>query len=305
MRRRKPNKELGFLALGLLVLGLIGLAGWYLSRHPAAVLSPAGVIASKERRLLITGVLLSVIVVVPVFVMTIAIAVKYREGNHEKRKVAYTPDWDHSRLFEGLWWGIPCAIILVLTIITWVSSYGLDPYRPLASRNPPLTIEVVALDWKWLFIYPGQHIATVNLAEMPVNVPVAFQITSDTVMNSFWVPRLGGQIYAMPGMNTQLHLMATQQGSFAGSSANISGQGFADMTFTAKAVSQSAFNAWVHQSQLGVLALTNAAYAKLGHPTNGYPVTTYASVANGLYNDIIMKDMTPVPSSGSSGAYTP
>lgn len=292
---KKSKRPLKVVVLALPVLLILGLLTWYLNGHTVAVLEPAGPVAMKERNLMTVALLLSVIVVVPVYVMTVLIALKYNERNHEARKVKYTPDWDHSRLFESIWWGIPIAIIAVLSVITWNSSHALDPYKPLADTTQPLTVQVVALDWKWLFIYPQQHIASVNLVEMPVNTPVDFQITSDTVMNSFWIPQLGGQIYAMPGMDTQLHLMADKTGSFYGSPANIAGSGFARMTFTAKSVSSNDFTTWVQRAQASNQHMTLDAYNALAKPSDSNPQVQYSHPADGLFPGIINKYMAQTP----------
>jgi len=197
----KKLKLVGFL---LLSLGVVLLVAGYLHGHSIAVLNPQGFIANKERGLIVTITLLMLIVVIPVFALTFAIAWKYREGNTAAR---YSPEWDHNRWVEAVWWAVPLVLITVISMISWSSSHELDPFRPLRSANPPITIQVVALQWKWLFIYPDQNIATVNFVQFPANTPVDFQITSDAPMNSFWIPQLGGQIYAMAGMSTQLHLM--------------------------------------------------------------------------------------------------
>jgi len=208
----------------VLLLGIVLLFATLIRGHTVAVFDSKGLIADKQRRLIITTVLLSLIVVVPVYVMAFAIAIRYRDSN---KTAKYTPDWDHSRILEFIWWAVPCAIILVLAIITWNSSHDLDPFKALKSDKKPLTIEVVALQWKWLFIYPEQGIASVNLVGLPVDTPINFEITSDAPMNSFWLPQLGGQVYAMSGMSSELHLMADEPGTYNGVSANISGEGFA------------------------------------------------------------------------------
>lgn len=292
---KKNKRPIKAVVLALPVLLILGLLTWYLNGHTVAVLEPAGPVAMKERNLMTLAIIMSVIVVVPVYVMTVLIAWKYHERNAESRKVKYTPDWDHSRLFESIWWGIPIAIIAVLSVITWNSSHALDPYKPLANTTQPVTVQVVALDWKWLFIYPQQHIASVNLVEMPANTPVDFQITSDSVMNSFWIPQLGGQIYAMPGMSTQLHLLADKTGSFYGSPANIAGNGFARMTFTAKAVSSSDFATWVSHAQASRQQLSTAAYAALAKPSDNNPQVQYSHPADGLFTSIIAKYMAQSP----------
>ena len=294
------GKRLAAIALILFIVGgMVGAIAWYVHGHNIAVLQPAGEVGRRERNLILVALLLSVIVVVPVYIMTIGIALKYREGNHKdpKKKVKYEPDWASSRVYEAIWWGIPLVIITILSIITWYTSHSLDPSKPLASNVRPLTIQVVALDWKWLFIYPEQRIATVDYAEFPNNTPVDFEITSDTVMNSFWIPSLGSQIYAMPGMSTQLHLMANKIGSYRGSSANISGSGFAGMVFTARSASSADFSSWVNTVEASPQYLTPTTYKTLAEPTKGYAVQYYASVTDGLYDTIVMKYMSPMPSS--------
>jgi cytochrome o ubiquinol oxidase subunit 2 len=177
--------------------------------------------------------------------------------------------------------------------VAWHSSHEYDPYQPILSNNAPITIDVVALDWKWLFIYPQQGIATVNMIEVPVNTPVHFQLTADAPMNSFWVPNLGGQIMVMPGMQTQLNLMATNAGTYSGLSGNMSGKGFAGMKFSVKVVSQDDFSSWVQSVQQHSNSLTQSAYRELALPSENNPVATYAPIDLNLYNSIIMNYMTP------------
>ena len=274
----------------LVVLGIVALLAAYLHGHNIAVLEPAGPVAEKERNLIIIGILLSAIVVIPVYIMTLAIAWKYRESN---TKAVYKPDWDHSRLYETVWWGIPIVIISILSAIAWQSAHELDPFRALVSKIQPLNVQVVALDWKWLFIYPQQNIASVNLLGIPENTPINFDISSDTVMNSFWIPSLGGQIYAMPGMSTELHLMASKTGTYYGSSANISGTGFASMVFSARSMTTTGFDNWVHAAQSSPDHLTMAAYSQLARPSEYNPVAYFSSVANSLYNTTVVKYMMP------------
>lgn len=280
-----------FVVVGLAVVAAVAVAAWYLHRTDIPVLEPRGTIAARERNLIIFTFLLGLLIIIPVFLITVVIAWRYREGN--ARKAKYTPDWDRHRVAEAAWWGIPILIISILSVVTWMSTYALNPFKPLASSTKPITIEVVSLDWKWLFIYPAQNIAAVNFFQIPVNTPVNFEITSDSVMNSFWVPQLGGQIYSMPGMSTQLHLMATSAGSYNGSSANISGSGFASMTFVAKASSPTDFNDWVQSIKHSPSQLTQANYHRLAQPSKNNPVTYYSSAASNLYDMIIMKYMMP------------
>jgi cytochrome o ubiquinol oxidase subunit 2 len=200
---------------------------------------------------------------------------------------------------ELIWWAIPLEIILVLGALTWSSTHELDPYRPLTASTTPMVIEVVALDWKWLFIYPSLGIATVNEVDFPIGTPLEFHITADAPMNSFWIPQLGGQIYAMTGMVTQVHLIADQPGSFNGYSANYSGDGFADMKFVANAKPTSDFNAWVaavKQTPHPLLLDTYNTLAKPGTTT----VTTYAPIEKNLYNSIVMKFMSAPQGTGTA-----
>ena len=285
MSKRKALWSAAFAA----VILLIGCA--YLSRRTIAVLQPAGTIAGQERSLMLTAVALGMVVIIPVYILTIVIALRYRAGSRHAKK--YSPSWDHSRLLEGVWWVIPLVIITILSVITWHSSYSLDPFKPLPASGKPLTIQVVALDWKWLFLYPGEHIASVNQVHLPINRPVTFDITSDTVMNSFWIPQLGGQIYAMPGMSTELHLMAGKPGTYDGSSANISGNGFAGMAFTAKTEPQQDFDAWAARSAKSSDRLTLASYSQLAKPSRNNPVRTYVLGTSNLFEYTVMKYMEP------------
>jgi len=230
------------------------------------------------------------IVVVPVFGLLVLFAWKYRASNTKAR---YTPDWDRNRLAEIVWWLVPSLLILVISVITWNSSHQLDPYKRLDGNAKELIVQVVALDWKWLFIYPEQHIASVNFVQFPSDMPVDFEITADAPMNSFWIPRLGGQIYAMPGMSTQLHLMASTNDSFKGSSANISGTGFASMKFAAKSSSQADFDKWVQSARQSSAMLDTATYNELAKPSSNNPAFYYAWAQDGLYNNVIMKYMSP------------
>jgi cytochrome o ubiquinol oxidase subunit 2 len=230
------------------------------------------------------------IVVIPVFILTGYIAIKYREGNKSAR---YSPDFDHSPLVEGLWWAIPFIIIAILSVMAWNSSHSLDPFKPITSDKEPLKIQVVAMQWKWLFIYPEQGIASVNMAHLPVDRPVNFEITSDAPMNSFWIPQLGGQIYAMAGMRTKLHLIADTPGYYHGQSANISGSGFAGMTFTARACQPPDFEKWLAEVKNSSQDLTMANYDQLAEPSKNNPASYYSQADDGLFDAVIAKYMSP------------
>ncbi|MEI9913845.1 MAG: ubiquinol oxidase subunit II [Candidatus Saccharibacteria bacterium] len=283
------NKKYSISLIIVIAATVASLATIYFRHHTVAVLQPRGPIALQERNLMLTAFGLMLIVVIPVFVITFFIVYKYREGHHGK----YKPDFDHSNLLESIWWLIPTILIVVLSVITWHGTYKLNPYNKIASKQPNLNIEVVALDWKWLFIYPNQNVASVNSLVIPVNTPVTFYITADAPMNSFWIPQLGGQIYAMPGMDTQLNLMATSPGNYYGSSANISGTGFAGMHFDTHAVDTTSFNSWVSSANKAKVSLTSDEYNKLDQPSINNAVSYYSKPDPNLYTSIINKYMAP------------
>jgi cytochrome o ubiquinol oxidase subunit 2 len=283
----KKNKALVLGILGLIVL-VVGV--FYLKNANFAVLQPAGTVGQKERNLILFALMLSVIVVAPVFILLTTFAWKYREGNE---KASYAPDFASSRKLESIWWGIPFAIIFILSIVTWNSSHDLDPFKPLSASGRTMHIQVIALQWKWLFIYPDNNLATVNFVQFPVGTPVDFEITSDAPMNSFWIPQLGGQIYAMAGMSTHLNLMASKAGDYSGKSANISGKGFAHMTFTARASSQDDFYNWSTASSQKNNPLSLATYDQLSKPnTLAHPIF-YSAVDATIYNTVVNKYMGP------------
>ncbi len=276
----------------LLSLGIIFVGTIWFQKSDIAVLNPQGIIAVKERDLLVTATLLMLIIVIPVFLLACFIVWKYRTSNH---KATYMPDWDFNALAETAWWGLPCVIIFFLSVITWKSSHDLDPFKGLSDINTkPLTVQVVALRWKWLFIYPEYNIATVNYLKFPEKTPLNFEITSDAPMNSFWIPHLGGQIYAMPGMKTKLHLMADGIGEYNGASANLSGIGFSGMKFIAKSVSKSDFQNWVQSVQGSSNTLDFQSYKRLLEPSENNPESSYSLTQNGLFDWIIMKYMMPM-----------
>ena len=267
-----------------------GLVVLLLRNSNFAVLDPKGPIAQSQYDLLIFGTVLSTFVVVPVFALTYGIVMRYRT-NHQTAN--YSPEWDGDKRLELIWWLVPLALITVLGVVIWTSSHRLDPSKALASSKPPVTIQVVALQWKWLFIYPDYNIATVNYIQFPEDTPVNFVLTADAPMNSFWIPQLGGQIYAMPGMSTKLHLLADDPGEFRGSSANLSGEGFAGMKFTAKASSQADFETWLKTVQQADVNLAKADYDKLAQPSKNNVVSTYSAVERNLYGLVLQKYMPP------------
>lgn len=258
-----------------------------------ALLNPKGLIAADEKHIMIVAVLLMLLIVVPVIVMAYVIAWRYRASN---TKAQYSPTWSHSNLIEIICWSIPCLIIGVLGTVTWISTHQLDPYRPLDNQTQkPLVIQVVALEWKWLFIYPEQHIATVNELAFPANVPVEFDITAEGPMNSFMIPQLAGQVYAMAGMRTKLNIIANEPGTYHGLSTNFSGNGFSDMNFDVQVGSTADFNAWVAKVKASPLQLTDSVYAALVTPSEKNAVAYYADNNTTLFDNTIMKAMMPMP----------
>lgn len=250
------------------------------------LLDPKGQVGVEEKSLIITAILLMLIVVVPVIIMTIVFAWRYRASN---TKATYAPDWAHSNKIEVVVWTVPILIILVLGYITWTSTHSLDPRQPITSDQPQMTIQVVSLDWKWLFIYPEQGIATVNELAFPANVPVRFEVTSASVMNSFFIPQLGSQIYAMAGMKNTLHLIADHEGNYRGLSANYSGHGFSGMRFNASVTSQEKFNEWVQQVKQSAAGLDAEKYAALEKASQNNPVERFGAVTPNFYDSIVEK----------------
>jgi len=272
--------------VGAVILLLVA----YLSTHNVQIFNPKGTIAHQERNLILTAFALMAVVLVPLLITAYIFAWKYRAGNKHSK---YDPD-ENYKLKGGLLWAvIPFLVCCGLAVIIWKGAHNLDPYKPLQSSVKPITIKVVALDWKWLFIYPDQNIATVNFIQFPAQTPVNFELTADAPMNSFWIPQLSGQIYAMPGMVTQLHIMADGPGEYSGQAAEINGDGYSGMRFVARSSSQADFNNWVNEVKQLPTALDWKTYNTLAQPSQNNPQAFYSSVDSDLYNKIIMKYMAP------------
>jgi cytochrome o ubiquinol oxidase subunit 2 len=259
----------------------------------AVVLNPAGDIAAQQGDLVVTATLLMLIIIVPVILLTLLFAWKYRQGNTEAE---YDPDWHHSTSLELVIWTVPLMIIIALGALTWISTHKLDPYRPLdridATRAlpadaRPLEVQVVAMDWKWLFFYPEQGIATVNELAAPVDRPILFKLTATSTMNAFYVPDLAGMIYAMPGMQTELNAVINKPGVFHGLASHYSGAGFSGMTFKFHGLSEEEFEQWVAKAKSEGKALTRDAYLNLVKPSERNPVERFATVDEGLYDKVL------------------
>ncbi|MBV8683883.1 MAG: ubiquinol oxidase subunit II [Caulobacteraceae bacterium] len=299
-RARKSREDLNLkrapgtrrVAGTLTALCLAGLGGCKMD-----VLNPAGRLAVEERDLILFATGLMLLIILPVIFTTLYFAWKYRASN---RNAKYDPSFEHSGRLEVLIWGAPIAIIVVLGTVTWITAHRLDPYRPLdrstlgpAAAVQPLEVDAIALDWKWLFIYPQQGVATVNELVLPVNRAVTFKITASSVMNAFFVPAMAGQIYAMPGMQTQLHAILNKPGVYKGFSSNYSGAGYSDMNFRVEGLQVADFDRWVSTVQSGAGRLDRVTYAGLAKPSINEPVRTWARVDRGLYGAIVEQCAEP------------
>lgn len=257
----------------------------FLAGCSSALLDPKGQVGAEQRTLILTSFGLMLIVVIPVIAMTMLFGWRYRRSNSVAK---YTPDWAHSNLIEAVIWIVPCAIIVVLALLTWKTSHSLDPHKPLESDVEPMEIQAIALDWKWLFVYPEQGIASVNELAFPVDTPVRFRVSSGTVMNAFFIPRLGSQIYAMAGMDNDVHLIANEVGVYPGRSTNYSGAGFSGMVFDAHVTSNEDFDAWVAEVAQSPNTLSYPeGYEALAEQSEFNPVEYFSSVTPEFYERLV------------------
>lgn len=257
----------------------------FLAGCSSALLDPKGQVGAEQRTLILTAFGLMLIVVIPVIAMTLLFGWRYRRSNDMAK---YMPDWAHSNVIEAVVWIVPCAIIAVLALLTWKTSHTLDPHKPLESDVAPIEIQAVALDWKWLFIYPEQGVASVNEVAFPVDTPVRFRVSSGSVMNAFFIPHLGSQIYAMAGMDNDVHLIADEIGIYPGRSTNYSGAGFSGMTFEAKVTTPAEFDAWVETVRGAPQTLTYPeGYEALAEPSKSNPVEYFSAISPSLYESIL------------------
>lgn len=273
----------GLLLLFFLLLQPLQL---YIFGESIPLIFPSGKIAFEQRNLLFFIQALMLLVMIPVFVLTFIFSWHYRADNP---KAKYDPDLVDHKIAEIVWWGVPLVLVAIIGVVTWYKTHELDPYKPIESDKKPLVVQVVALQWKWLFIYPEEKIATVNTLVIPEKRPIHFLITADAPMNSFWIPDLGGQIYAMAAMQTELYLIADETGEFRGSSANISGEGFAGMYFTTKAVDEKSFESWVKSVQAETKGLDWTSYEELAAPSQNDPVSQLRLDDGQLFHQIMMK----------------
>jgi cytochrome o ubiquinol oxidase subunit 2 len=258
----------------------------------AALLDPQGAVGDADKSILIGSVIIMLAIVLPTMAATLAFAWWYRSSNTRAR---YQPEFVYSGQLELITWAIPLLTILLLGGVAWVGSHDLDPAKPLPSKSDPLNIQVVSLDWKWLFIYPDQHVASVNRLVIPVGVPVHFALTSGSVMNAFFVPQLGSMIYTMNGMRTRLNLIADKPGTFLGLSSQYSGDGFSTMHFDAQALPADQFSAWVNTARGTGPALTAQSYKDLEKQSLSVKPFTYRDVEPDLFQKIVTQVLPPGP----------
>jgi cytochrome o ubiquinol oxidase subunit II len=277
---------------GFLLIALLGAAT--LGGCTEGVLDPKGPIAAAERQILFNSLGIMLAIAIPTILATLGVAWWFRSSNTRAR---YLPDFEYSGRLEVLVWSIPAMTVLLVGGVAWVGSHDLDPRKPLVSTTKPINVQVVSLDWKWLFIYPDQGIASVNRLVIPVGTPVSFALTSSGAMNSFFVPQLSGQIYTMAGMTTRLHFQADHAGTYRGLSSQYSGAGFADMRFTADTVSPEKFAQWVDATRNAGPVLDPQAYADLAKPSSAVAPFAYRAVAPNLFDGIVSAGMLPRDSS--------
>ncbi len=287
-RRRLSARMAGALMLSPFLAGCSG-----------GVLEPRGPVASAQRLLLINSTAIMLVVVIPVIVATLAFAWWYRSSN---TRASRGTEESYEERIEFVIWSIPALTVILLGGVIWIGSHQLDPRAPIPGQSDQLRVDVVALDWKWLFIYPDQGVAAVNQLVIPAGTPVEFRLTSATVMNSFFVPQLGSQIYAMGGMTTHLNLLADKPGEYPGFSANFSGEGFSWMRFVVRSIPSDDFNAWLEQARGTGSALDDSGYAELAKPSKAVPPTTYRSVEPKLFERILDQTMSGSGKTGISGA---
>jgi cytochrome o ubiquinol oxidase subunit 2 len=274
-------------------------AAAFLPGCAGGVLDPQGPIGAGNRTILLNSLAVMLVIVIPTVIALLAFAWKFRASNSNAR---YDPEFTYSGRIELIVWSIPTLTILFLGGLIYYGSYHLDPRRPIASAQPPLDVQVVALDWKWLFVYPEQGVATVNQLVIPAGVPVHFRLTSASVMNTFFVPQLGSMVYVMNGMQTELHLQADREGSYYGQSAHFSGDGFSDMNFSVSAVSADAFTQWASSLHGGGGVLNANSYRELARQSTNVPPASFGHVQLGLFEAVVQQTLPPGPGPAESAS---
>ncbi|MGH7218565.1 MAG: ubiquinol oxidase subunit II [Candidatus Microsaccharimonas sp.] len=299
---RKRQKTVAWRALQVFIssfvtVAIIGIFVFVTQGRDIPVLNPSGTIADQQLVLLLITTALGVLVIVPVFILLFVIAWRYRAGN---KKAKYEPEMKDNVVLEVIWWGIPVLIIIALSIITHISTHALDPYKPLESNVKPVKVQVISLNWRWLFIYPDYGVATMSHMPIPKDTPINLSISADSPMNSFWVPALAGQIYAMNGMTTKLHMMADSVGTYNGFTTNISGEGYAHMRFKVYAQEEADFEAWAKQALQSKNVLSSETYKEISKDSKDTSEKTYLLQTPELFDQVIMKYMEPAKTTGSN-----
>lgn len=272
------------------VIGVIGIV-IVLSNENALIVHPKGIVAQGELTLIITNIVLMLLIIIPTYILLFVVVWKYCIKNE---KAKHDPDHTYGSLGQLIMWVLPSIIVAIMAVVTWEATHKLNPYKPLESTVAPVTVQVVALDWKWLFIYPELGIATLNYFHIPEGTPIHLKLTADgSPMNSFWIPQLSGQIYSMTGMTTHLYLMANSSGDYTGRAVEINGEGYADMTFLVKSTSQDDFESWITEVKKSPLHLTKDVYDDLIKPSLNKSRILFSEVEKDLYHTIIHKYMYP------------
>lgn len=273
-----------------------------ISSLQVGVLDPQGPVAAAERTILLNATVIMLAVIIPVILLTLAFAWWFRAGNAKAKR---SPDFAYSGPVEVVVWAIPMLIVLFLGGIAWIGSHDLDPPKRILAKHSPIDVQVVSLDWKWLFIYPALGVASVNKLVVPAGAPLRLQLTSATVMNSFFVPQLGSQIYTMAGMSTRLNLLADKPGVYPGLSAQFSGQGFSDMRFNVEALPEGQFNQWLATAKRNPAQLTAATYAQLAKPGLQATPLEFGAIGQGVFDAIVDARPLPVSASATESAASP
>lgn len=267
---------------------LVAVFAWLVHGKQIDVLQPAGVVADEQRAILMFALLLSAVVIMPVFTLLIVFSLKYRASN---KSAKYDPELAENNILEGLWWAIPIAIIGVLGVLTYQTSHSLDPYKKIEGGKE-LSVQVIGLQWKWLFIYPEYNVATLNYVAMPVDRPVHFSLTTEAPMSALWIPALGSQIYAMNGMDSQLNLKGTKIGEYTGYNTNINGEGYAKMTFKAKVMTTKDFTKWQQKAEAAKEVLDMKKFDELARPEAVRDQRDYVLLENDLYDQVLSRNMS-------------
>ena len=284
------KKKLPITLFLIIIFLVIGWFSYLLTQVDLQVLNAKGIIAAKESYIIMFSMGLMLAIAIPVVIAAYFVVWKFRSGN---KKSKHMPEWTGNKYIKGFYWMFFISIALFFFAVVWFTAHDLDPYKPIPSENEEMVIQVVALRWKWLFIYPEENIATVNFIQIPVNTPVRFSLTADGPMNSFWIPQLSGQIYSMAAMETTIHMKGDVLGDFQGGAAEINGEGFSGMRFTTRVSSKKDYDLWLEKARNSPSPLDKVTYKKLSEPSEYNSVVFYSPIDDNVYDDIMMRYMLP------------